>query len=82
MPFFTTPKVNPISYFNIFHMVVPVGLAPTKIKILNLPTVLFVLNPRDQIPDANIAKGNLILPEFLELCKRILVHHGYGVTSR
>jgi len=33
------------------------------------------------IPDANVAKGNLLLPEFLELCKRVLLHHGYGVTD-
>lgn len=33
------------------------------------------------IPDANVAKGNLLIQEFLELCKKILEHHNYRVEK-
>ena len=31
---------------------------------------------------ANKAKDELLVPELLELCKEILIHHGYEVTKR
>jgi len=33
------------------------------------------------IPEANKAKGNLHLNEFLNLCEMILLNFGYGVTK-
>jgi hypothetical protein len=31
-------------------------------------------------PEANYAKGSLSVQELLELCKEILIHHGYDIT--
>ena len=33
------------------------------------------------IPVANKSKSNLTLEEYLELCKKVLKHHGYTVTK-
>lgn len=33
------------------------------------------------IPVANKSKSNLTLEEYLELCKKVLEHHGYTVTK-
>ena len=32
--------------------------------------------------DANIAKGNLSIDDFISLCKEILIHHGYNVYKK
>lgn len=31
--------------------------------------------------DANQAKADMLLPDFLKLCQEILIHHGYQVTE-